>query len=92
MSAKVLSVDAAAELVGEVKTLRSQRHALVTALKETADIVEEEIAMMVDSGCAKDRDGHAILSTLNDGFKPDFERYKKALQAARKAIEKAGGQ
>jgi hypothetical protein len=83
MAARALSIDAAGELVAKIRELRDLRKVMLAALQKTADIVEGEIAIMVDSGCVKDGDGHAILSTLNDEFKPDFELQESSVPGAK---------
>jgi hypothetical protein len=65
---------------------------LLDALKETADIVEENINTIVESNCNQDSEGGYVLSTMSKLARHDFNRYTKALLAARKAIKKAGGE
>lgn len=89
MARKVLSAEAVKELVVEIKSLRRQRKDLLSALRDTADIVEREIWIIVKSQCSPDGKGAFLLSTLDPRAKPDFDRYTKALSAARKAIKKA---
>jgi hypothetical protein len=85
--AKVLSIDVTAS---NVISLKAANRLLRGALQVTADIVEEEIGIIISSCCAPDGKGHYDISTLDPKAKPDFERYTQALVGARKAIKKAG--
>jgi hypothetical protein len=89
-TAKVLSIDAAGELVAKIRELRDLRKVMLAALQKTADIVEENINIIVESCCAQDSEGGYVLSTMNKLARPDFKRYTRVLLAARKAIKKAG--
>jgi hypothetical protein len=63
---------------------------LLIALRDTADIIEDQLALIVSSCCTPDGKGGYLLSTISDDGKTDFERFTHALLAARKAITKAG--
>jgi hypothetical protein len=64
---------------------------LLDALKEVAAIVDEHLAVIVDSHTTSGSDGKRDMSTLDEEAKPDVERFTAALKAARVAINKAEG-
>lgn len=88
--AKVLSIDAAGELVANIRQLRDQNRDLVDALNECVLVIEDQLVIIIDSYTIRGPSGAADLGTLAEDAKPEFERLTKALLAARTAIKKAG--
>jgi hypothetical protein len=64
---------------------------LLAALKAAADIVEQQLNIIIESETARGPDGRPDLATLDPEAKPDVDRLTSVLAAARAAIAKAEG-